>query len=105
MIQDKICTINDEEGEDRHKRELNAIKNDEFNFGAETLVYIPKGKHSWKHQAIVTYQSEDLESDVFNYKPDNSFLSSDWKQFHDALQAHPFWVLHEILLRHNICAA
>ena len=34
-----------------------------------------------------------------------SFLISDWKMFHDALQAHRFEVIHEILPKYGISAA
>jgi hypothetical protein len=32
-------------------------------------------------------------------------LKSDWKHFHDALQAHRQDVLHDVLPRYGICAA
>jgi hypothetical protein len=35
----------------------------------------------------------------------DSFMKSNWKHFHDALQAHRFDVLHDILPKYGICAA
>lgn len=88
-----------EKGEDRHKVWLNAIAENEFGFGAERISYEPRGKNSWKAQALGI--SHDMP--VHTYQ--ESFLTSDWKNFHDATQAHRFQMVHDILPRYGICAA
>lgn len=43
--------------------------------------------------------------DEFNKLPlPAPFLSSHWKLFHDALQAHRFFVLHELLPKYGLLA-
>jgi len=37
----------------------------------------------------------DLNPEEFIYKPE--FLKSDWKLFHDALQLHRYYIVHDIL--------
>jgi len=92
-----------EDGRKRHEKWLQAIQDGKFSFGPEELSYIPKGEASWKHAALGTIQWVDQAKDVHRYK--KSFLKSNWKLFHDALQAHRFVVLHDILPRYGICAA
>jgi hypothetical protein len=74
-----------------------------FSFGPANIAYQPKGEGSWKHQALGTREDKDRDSDVFPYS--NNFLTSDWKLFHDALQAHHFYVIHELLPKYGICVA
>ncbi len=88
-----------EDGEERHKHWLQAIRQGAFSFGGETVTYKPRGKNSWKAKALGV--SHDLR--VHTYKP--RFLSSNWKLFHDAVMAHRFFVNHELLPRYGICAA
>lgn len=87
---------------ERHNTWIQHLADDYFGFDPATVEYIPKGPGSWKYQALRTSQEVDLDDDVFPY--DASFMDSDWKRFHDALQAHRFKVLHEILPRYGICA-
>lgn len=90
-------------GDDRHKIWLKAIADGDFGFPAQRLEYTPKGMGSWKHGALATLESEDKDSDRFKYDP--SFLDSDWKLFHDALQVHRLTIIRDILPRYGICAA
>lgn len=92
-------TLRIESGAERHKHWLRAIRQGQFSFGPETVPYAPRGKHSWKAKALGV--SHDLR--VHTYKP--RFLSSNWKLFHDAVMAHRFFVIHELLPRYGICAA
>ena len=57
----------------------------------------------WKEKALGTEKTVDSKGEVFPYKPE--FLKSGWKLFHDAIQAHRFAVIHDILPRYGICAA
>lgn len=95
--------IRDEDGEKRHKRWLEYIANGYFSFAPTNIAYIEKGQGSWKHAALGTEKSVDAESDRFIYK--DAFLKDNWKLFHDALQAHRFYVLHRLLPQYGICAA
>ena len=98
-IRDLFQTLNEDDGEKRHQGWLQAIAAGTFSFGKEDLFYAPRGRSSWKHQALGT--SHDLA--VHTYKDD--FLQSNWKLFHDAIQAHRFYLVHDLLPKHGICAA
>lgn len=88
------------EGEERHKVWLEAINNGMFSFGGDNDVsYIADRKGSWKYQAL------DTNADLEKYKYQRSFLKSNWKLFHDAILAHRFYVMHELLPKYGICAA
>ncbi|WP_394493557.1 DUF6765 family protein [Shewanella sp. ENK2] len=103
VIKELIENIKDKDGEDRHAKWITAIAEGKFSFGAVEINYIPKGLGSWKHESIGQLESKDNESDEFEYKPE--FLNSDWKLFHDALQAHRLDILHDVLPKYGICAA
>lgn len=102
-LQKLIKSIKDATGEERHAKWLQEIKNGSFSFGAPTLSYKPKGVGSWKHRAIKQRAASDTGREIFPY--DEKFLSSNWKMFHDALQAHRFDIVHDILPRYGICVA
>lgn len=91
------------DGEDRRQDWLAAIKRGEFSFGSEAPSYIGKGSGSWKESALGTIKATDTGFERFPYA--KTFLLSDWKLFHDALQIHRSDVVHEILPRYGICAA
>lgn len=103
LIANLLMKFTSDDSEDRHARWLEAISSNTFSFGSASLAFIPKGKGSWKHQAITQEKSVDHQDDKFPYHP--SFLKSNWKLFHDALQAHRFDVLHNILPKYDICIA
>lgn len=96
-----IAAVNSEDGRDRHQHWLELIKARRFGF-AETLTYVDKGEGSWKHLALGTLDDiEDMgDSDPLPFPP--GFLRSHWKLFHDGLQAHRFFVLHELLPRYGL---
>ena len=98
-----IKSIKGDSGEDRHQKWLAEIRQGRFSFGAEEVGYIAKGKGSWKHQSIGQLAAADTGRETFTFK--KSFMASNWKHFHDALQAHRFDVLHDILPKYGICAA
>lgn len=102
-IEHLFRNIRDEDGEKRHKRWLEYIANGYFSFAPTNIAYIEKGRGSWKHAALGTEKLVDAESDRFEYK--EAFLKDNWKLFHDALQAHRFYVLHLLLPQYGICAA
>lgn len=94
----------EEKGEERHQRWLESIANGDFSFGKEKIEFTPKGVGSWKYKALNIVKDVD-ESDDDNPIYSEEFLSSNWKLFHDALQAHYFDVIHDILPKYNICVA
>jgi len=99
-LHEMFVGIKNKNGDERHAEWLQAIRSGAFSFGATAIAdYVPRGRESWKAQALGT--SHDLP--VHRYKPE--FLKSDWKMFHDAIQAHRFHVVHDILPRYGICAA
>ncbi len=92
----------DPDGDVRHAAWLTAIRDGYFSFGPEPIGYIGKGEGSWKHAAVGTTRETDAEGEIFPYMP--GFMASDWKRFHDSVQAHRLAVLHEILPKYGICA-
>ncbi len=95
--------ITDDSGSVRHQKWLDAIAWGKFSFGKANVTYIPKGKDSWKFLALGTEDSVERGNEVFPYHA--SFLASGWKLFHDALQAHHFYIIHDLLPKYGICAA
>ncbi len=94
-----------EDGNRRHKAWLRAISGtggQAFSFGPATISYDEDGDDSWKARALGDGEDHDLDHE-YQYK--DSFLTSDWKRFHDALQLHRITVSHDILPKYGICAA
>jgi hypothetical protein len=102
-IAELLQTIQDDKGTVRHQKWLAAIAEGKFSFGSATVTYVAKGKGSWKYEALGTERLIDRQDEIFPYRP--HFLNSPWKLFHDALQAHRFYVLHELLPSYGICVA
>lgn len=96
-------TFTQQKGHQRHAKWIESIARGDFNFGPVQLSFIPKGEGSWKYQAIGTTKYKDDFDEKFEYTPE--FLSSNYKLFHDALQAHYFDVIHDILPKYGICAS
>jgi hypothetical protein len=103
LIAQMLRTITAPQGTERHRQWLAAIAAGQFSFGPATVTYIAKGKGSWKHAALGTEAAVDRGDEIYPYRP--SFLQSDWKHFHDALQAHRFYVLHQLLPSYGLCVA
>ncbi len=98
-----IESIIDQNKEVRHQKWLGAIAEGKFSFGREQVTYIPVGKGSWKQLSLGDEKRGDRGNEMYPYHP--SFLQSDWKYFHDALQAHYFYIIHDLLPQYNICIA
>jgi hypothetical protein len=101
-IIDMLMAENDPDADQRLTSWIAAIGDGTFGF-SEKIEYIPKGKGSWKHAALGTDAEEDDASWKYDFSP--SFLDSDWRLFHDALQAHRLYVLTELLPDYGISAA
>lgn len=91
------------EGERRHKVWLDTIHAGKFSFGPEDVGYIELGPGSWKYTALGKDPDEEHKNDLFTYM--DGFIDSDWKRFHDAVQYHRLFVLHELLPRFGLCAS
>lgn len=101
-VRRSLVEIDDEDGDVRHGKWLQRIKDGSFGF-KEAVAYVPKGAGSWKHQALQTLAAVDPDNPRFTYAPD--FLRSDWKRFHDALQVHRLYILNELLPEYGLVAA
>lgn len=102
-IRSLIRGVKGESGETRHQRWLQEVRSGSFSFGPESIDYIAKGRGSWKHKSIGQLAAADSGHEVFRFHP--SFMKSNWKHFHDALQIHRLEILHDVLPRYGICAA
>lgn len=91
------------DGETRHQVWLKAIRTGEFSFGAEDASYVEQGPGSWKYDALNNDPDTETGDELFDYS--DKFLDSDWKKFHDAVQFHRMFVLHDLLPRFGICAS
>jgi hypothetical protein len=98
-----LSNIQDDKGSIRHQKWLEAIAQGKFSFGQANVSYTPKGQGSWKYLALDTEDEVENKNQLFTYDP--SFLVSDWKLFHDALQVHRFYITHELLPQYGICVA
>jgi hypothetical protein len=101
-IRNLFLALEDEDGDKRHARWLEEIAKGLFSIGTDVPAYQAKGKGSWKERTLGTTKEEDDPKERFPYNA--AFLSSDWKNFHDALQAHRFSVINDILPKYGICA-
>lgn len=91
------------EGEDRHGIWVDAIANGKFSFGKETPAYVDRGANSWKIIALGADPDEETDEETFSFTP--QFLTSNWKMFHDAVQFHRLYVLHELLPKFQLSAS
>lgn len=88
---------------DRHRIWTQAAAEGRFSFGPATISYIGTGPGSWKALALNGAKGNEEDEDDVPFHP--SFLTSNWKAFHDAAQAHRLSVLNDVLPRYGICAA
>jgi len=89
------------DGEERHQKWLEAIRNGVFTVCGKIDIddYFARGKDSWKADAL------GVSHDIPVHKYQDGFLKSSWKHFHDAIHAHRFNVVYNILPKYGICAA
>lgn len=90
----------DSNPERRHQKWLQAIAEGQFSFGLENVGYQSNPEH-WRLEALKP--ASNGRPGVFAYS--ENFLSSNWKLFCDALMAHRFAVVRDILPRYRICVA
>ncbi|MEO1069108.1 MAG: DUF6765 family protein [Cyanobacteria bacterium J06638_6] len=87
----------------RHRQWATHIAKGHFSFGPAEVRYAARGSGSWKHQALGLAGEGDRKDVRPSYSPD--FLTSNWKLFHDGLQAHHFYIIHDLLPQYGICVA
>ena len=100
QIKQNFENFKDEDGDIRHEKWLESIKNGDFSFGSVELEYKAKGKGSWKYQAINQEKDTDSDDDMFEFSDD--FMNSDWRLFHVALKAHRFDIINTVLPKYGI---
>jgi hypothetical protein len=98
-IPEKLASLVDEDPEARHAQWLDAIGHGDFGFKANPS-YHDRGELSWKCEALQTLEDIAESDDPLPFPP--AFAASNWKLFHDALQAHRFYILHELLPRYGL---
>lgn len=92
VIRQLFSDLKTEDSDERHASWLEAIAEGKFSFGKATVSYSADGDDSWKAQALG--DSEDhIEEHEYTYM--DSFLNSNWRMFHDALQMHRLSILHD----------
>jgi hypothetical protein len=84
----------------RHAKWLRAIGDGTFGF-ADELSYVETGPGSWRYAALGDMDDGTTSEDHPIACPP-AFFTSHWKRFHDALQAHRFFVLYEMLPAYGI---
>ncbi len=101
QLQNMFSNLQLESGDERHQKWLKAISIGAFTVCGPVDIndYFARGNDSWKAAAL----GSSFDLPVFPYR--DNFLKSDWKLFHDAIQAHRFNVVYNILPRYGICAA
>jgi hypothetical protein len=102
VIEGKIRSLKNDDGKVRNRHWLQSIREGEFSFGTANPEYRGSGPGSWKYKAIGLKRANVHWWERFRYHPE--FVTSDWKLFHDAAQAHQVEILREILPRFGICA-
>ncbi|MBU1138498.1 MAG: hypothetical protein KKA76_05930, partial [Proteobacteria bacterium] len=106
-IKQLFAETTEKDGNSRHNKWRKEISRGAFSFGPAEISYIGKStkicdddtSKSWKEQALGT------NANLYKYQYKTSFLKSDWKLFHDAVRAHRFYIVNELLPAYGICAA
>ncbi|OSM01491.1 DUF6765 family protein [Magnetofaba australis] len=89
----------------RHAVWLNRLASGNYFEGIDAveLTYHGDGRKAWKYEAIGSPLMSNGEQDYYKWKQE--ILTSHWKLFHDALLAHRFHIIHELLPEYGICVA
>ncbi len=98
-----IRSITNKDKHQRHQRWLDSIRAGEFSFGAAEPVCIPHGVGAWKYQALGI--ETEIETGRERYLYHHSFLKTNWKLFHDGLNAHRLFILQDLLPNYGLCVA
>ncbi|WP_172559210.1 DUF6765 family protein [Vibrio fluvialis] len=102
LIEHALTTIDDEDGEARHTKWLEWLREGKFGFAEVDLSFDKDGESSWKQQAR---GQGFIQDGKLVYRYSSSFLNSDWKLFHDALKTYRIEVIRDVLPKYGICIA
>jgi hypothetical protein len=101
LLYDSLLKFDSTDPQVRHQQWLDLLQTGSFSFGALTggqiqdLQYRPKGVGSWKYDALGTEATTDTAGQRFPFR--DSFQTSNWRLFHEALKDHQADVLQRIL--------
>jgi hypothetical protein len=102
ILGQKLRELRDEDAVVRNDQWIQAVNDGEFSFGrADLKRYQSFGEGSWKYEALGTKEDTLEPLQQFDYRPE--FMTSHWKQFHDAARMHQLELLREILSRFELC--
>ncbi|MGU3191882.1 DUF6765 family protein [Vibrio cholerae] len=102
MIEQTLREIVDDDGDARHAKWVQKLREGLFGFAPVDLPFNKDGSESWKELARGPSSSQN-DKVVYHYT--TAFLQSDWKQFHDALKTYRLEVIRDVLPRYGICVA
>lgn len=88
-------TFIDSDGEVRHEKWLDKIKEGFFSFGAENV----------KYSNLVEKDAFGEEAEDNKYIYNKTFLNSDWKLFQDALRDHLYFLQRKLFPKYGLCIA
>jgi hypothetical protein len=91
------------DGEPRHIAWLSAIGQGAFSFGPTAVTYVEQGPGSWKFTALGADPDQESGEELFTVT--DRFSTSNWKMFHDAVQYHRLFILHDLLPRFGLYAS
>ena len=102
-IRNCFSDFTDEDADVRHTQWLGAISAGLFSFGREDISYVEFGKGSWTEEAL----GEELycrhQRKYYAFK--ETFMTSDWKMFHDALKDHRYFLTRVLFPKYSLCLA
>ena len=101
LIKAIFTSVQDEKCEDRHMKWRELAQDGGIIDVLFIPEYISKGKGSWKEQALGICDIIENPNERYDYN--ETFLNSDWKKFHDALQKQRQYILIELFTLYNIC--
>lgn len=102
MIQKYFTTATYFQEEDRLNVLKEMIISGQFSFGNDLWDYQTDGANSWLFKATNTLSEDEFDLKRVQFKKD--FLSSDWKNVHDALFYYRFHLLNSVLPQFELCA-
>lgn len=102
VIEKALRDFKDESSEVRHKKWLKWLNTGKFGFDPVNLSFDIVGSNSWKVKARGPGIERD---DKIVYQYSKSFLTSDWKLFHDALKSYRLEIIRDVLPKYGICIA
>lgn len=101
MLESYFKNFNQENSEERHRMWIAVIQSGAFGFDAPDFAYHEYKTANWNRFPI---EISDYQLGTM-YRYTHEFISCNWKMFQDALHAHRYDLLYQILPRYGIVAA